>query len=100
MLRAEISDRCLLRLIKRYLKSGVMINGIVNLTDEGSPQGGNLSPLLSDIYLTAFDNELGKRGHKFVRYADDVNIYVKSQRSAERVLASAWKRVRTRFVNL
>lgn len=89
MLRAKISDQRVLSLIKRYLKSGVMINGVVTRTEEGSPQGGNLSPLLSNIYLTAFDRELERRGHKFVRYADDVNIYVKSQRAAERVLASS-----------
>lgn len=89
MLRAKISDQRVLCLIKRYLKSGVMINGVVTRTEEGSPQGGNLSPLLSNIYLTAFDRELERRGHKFVRYADDVNIYVRSQRAAERVLASS-----------
>ena len=91
MLRRKISDHRVLSLIKRYLKSGVMINGMVSATDEGSPQGGNLSPLLSNIYLTAFDRELERRGHKFVRYADDVNIYVKSRRAAERVLASSRK---------
>jgi len=91
MLRTKISDNRVLSLIKRYLKSGVMINGIVSATDEGSPQGGNLSPLLSNIYLTTFDRELERRGHKFVRYADDVNIYVKSRRAAERVLASSRK---------
>ncbi len=89
MVRAKISDQRVLSLIKRYLKSGVMMNGIVTKTEEGSPQGGNLSPLLSNIYLTAFDRELERRGHKFVRYADDVNIYVRSQRAAERVLASS-----------
>lgn len=88
MLRRKIPDKRVLNLIKRYLKSGVMINGVINRTEEGSPQGGNLSPLLSNIYLTEFDRELESRGHKFVRYADDVNIYVKSQRAAERVLAS------------
>lgn len=90
-LRSTITDLRLLCLIKRYLKSGVMTNGVVTRTEEGSPQGGNLSPLLSNIYLTAFDRELERRGHKFVRYADDVNIYVKSQRAAERVLSSSRK---------
>lgn len=90
-LRAKISDPRVLNLIKRYLKSGVMINGVFNRTEDGSPQGGNLSPLLSNIYLTAFDRELERRGHKFVRYADDVNIYVKSQRAAERVLGGSKK---------
>ena len=88
MLREVIFDQRVLNLIKRYLKSGVMINGVRSRTDKGSPQGGPLSPLLSNIYLTAFDRELERRGHKFVRYADDVNIYVKSQRAAERVLKS------------
>ncbi len=91
MLRERIKDKRLLNLIKCYLKSGVMINGVVVSTSEGSPQGGNLSPLLSNIYLTAFDRELERRGHKFVRYADDVNIYVRSQRAAERVLSSSRK---------
>ena len=97
MLRRKISDKRVLSLIKRYLKSGVMINGIVSATNEGSPQGGNLSPLLSNIYLTSFDRELERRGHKFVRYADDVNIYVKSQRAAERVLASSRKFLETKL---
>lgn len=91
MLRERIKDERVLRLIKRYLKSGVMVNGVVNRTEEGSPQGGNLSPLLSNLYLTVFDRELEQRGHLFVRYADDVNIYVRSQRAAERVLKSCTK---------
>ena len=65
-----------------------MVNGLKQATTEGTPQGGNLSPLLSNIYLTAFDRMLESRGHKFVRYADDCNIYVKSQRAAERVMTS------------
>lgn len=89
MLRKEVKDKTILKLIRSFLKSGVMINGIVNATELGTPQGGNLSPLLSNIYLTAFDKELEKRGHKFVRYADDCNIYLKSQRAAERVMASS-----------
>ena len=68
-----------------------MINGLINPTTEGTPQGGNLSPLLSDIYLTAFDKMLESRGHKFVRYADDCNIYVKSRRAAERVMTNCVK---------
>jgi hypothetical protein len=65
-----------------------MVNGILSATDTGSPQGGPLSPLLSNIYLTKFDREMEKRGHKFVRYADDVNVYVRSRRSAQRVMTS------------
>lgn len=86
MLREQVKDKRVLTLIRKFLKSGVMINGIVNTTEDGTPQGGNLSPLLSNIYLTRFDKMLEERGHKFVRYADDCNIYVKSKRAAERVM--------------
>ena len=65
-----------------------MINGVVSSTEEGTPQGGPLSPLLSNIVLDELDKELEKRGHKFVRYADDCNIYVKTKRAGERVMAS------------
>jgi len=82
----EIKDKGVNRLIRKFLKSGVMADGLVSSTEEGTPQGGNLSPLLSNIYLTEFDRMLESRGHKFVRYADDCNIYVKSRRAAERVM--------------
>lgn len=88
MVRAEVKDESVIKLIRKFLKSGVMVNGLVSQTTEGTPQGGNLSPLLSNIYLTSFDRMLESRGHKFVRYADDCNIYVKSRRAAERVMAS------------
>ena len=88
MLREKVKDEQLLSLIRKYLKSGVMKNGLVSATQEGTPQGGNLSPLLSNIYLARFDRMLEARGHKFVRYADDCNIYVKSRRAAERVMSS------------
>lgn len=88
MVRTEVKDEAVIKLIRRFLKSGVMANGLVSQTTKGTPQGGNLSPLLSNIYLTSFDRMLESRGHKFVRYADDCNIYVKSQRAAERVMAS------------
>ena len=97
MWREKIHDNRVLNLIKRYLKSGVMVNGVVIATEQGSPQGGNLSPLLSNIYLTSFDRELERRGHKFVRCADDVNIYVKSRRAAERVLAGSRKFLETKL---
>jgi len=84
----EVKDKAVLKLIRGFLKSGVMANGLVSPTSEGTPQGGNLSPLLSNIYLTEFDRMLESRGHKFVRYADDCNIYVKSRRAAERVMES------------
>lgn len=87
----EVKDIRVIRLIRKYLQSGVMENGVVISTDEGVPQGGNLSPLLSNIMLNELDKELTKRGHKFVRYADDCNIYVKSRKSAYRVMTSITK---------
>ena len=87
-MKAEIADKRVLKLVNDYLKAGVMVNGVVIETEEGTPQGGPLSPLLSNIVLDELDRELEKRGHRFVRYADDCNIYVGSQRAAERVKAS------------
>jgi group II intron reverse transcriptase/maturase len=83
-----VEDKRVLKLIRAYLESGVMINGVVMETEEGTPQGGPLSPLLSNIMLDDLDRELEKRGHRFVRYADDCNIYVKTQRAGERVMES------------
>ncbi len=83
-----IKDKALLRLIRRYLQAGIMIGGVVRERYEGTPQGGPLSPLLANIYLTELDRELEKRGHRFVRYADDCNIYLKSERAAKRVFIS------------
>lgn len=83
-----IGDKRVLGLIRRYLRSGVMIEGVVQATEEGTPQGGPLSPLLANIYLDELDRELERRGLAFSRYADDCNIYVSSPRAAERVLAS------------
>ncbi len=84
----RIKDKLVLRLIRRFLVSGIMDNGMVQVNDKGTPQGGPPSPLLDNIYLHEVDLELEKRGHKFVRYADDMNIYVHSQRAGERVLES------------
>jgi group II intron reverse transcriptase/maturase len=84
----EIKDIRVISLIRKYLNAGVMINGVVNTTTLGVPQGGNLSPLLSNIMLDELDKELTKRGLKFVRYADDCNIYVKSKKAANRVMQS------------
>lgn len=84
----EIKDKRVLKLIRLFLQSGVMINGVVVETEEGCPQGGPLSPLLSNIMLTELDRELEKRGHKFCRYADDNNIFVKSKKAGERVMLS------------
>jgi RNA-directed DNA polymerase len=83
-----VKDRQVLALIREYLESGVMVNGVVMDTEEGTPQGGPLSPLLSNIILDDLDKELEKRGHRFVRYADDCNIYVRSRRAGERVMRS------------
>lgn len=87
-LSKKIQDIRVLKLIRRYLQSGIMINGINVRSEEGTPQGGPLSPLLSNIMLDDLDKELEKRGHKFCRYADDSNIYVKSKRAGERVMQS------------
>ena len=89
MLRETIHDKRLIDLIKKYLKSGVMENGVVMKTEEGSPQGGNLSPLLANIYLDRFDKEFEGRGVKVIRYADDIVLLAKSQRAAERLLETS-----------
>lgn len=84
----EVKDIRVISLIRKYLQAGVMINGVVNTTGKGVPQGGNLSPLLSNIMLNELDTELEKRELNFCRYADDCNIYVKSKKAAERVMYS------------
>ena len=84
----KVGDKRVLRLIRRYLQAGMMDGGLVHPRTEGTPQGGPLSPLLSNILLDDLDKELERRGHCFCRYADDCNIYVKSRRSGERVMAS------------
>jgi len=83
-----VKDKRVLRLVRRYLQSGVMVNGVVMETEEGTPQGGPLSPLLANIMLDDLDKELERRGHRFVRYADDCNIYVKTERAGQRVMSS------------
>ncbi len=87
-LASMIADRRVLQLIRRYLEAGMMADGVVSPRREGTPQGGPLSPLLSNILLTDLDRELERRGHKFCRYADDCNIYVRSRRAGERLRAS------------
>jgi RNA-directed DNA polymerase len=82
----KVSDRKILRLIRRYLEAGVMVDGIRQATVEGTPQGSPLSPILSNIMLDDLDRELEKRGHRFVRYADDLRVFVRSKRAAHRVL--------------
>ena len=88
LLAKRIEDKHLLQLIHKYLKTGIMINGVVMNSEEGTPQGGPLSPLLSNIVLDELDKELEKRGHSFVRYADDCNIYVKTPKAGNRVMKS------------
>ena len=88
LISQKVGDQLLLRLIRRYLKSGMQQGGKIIPRQEGTPQGGPLSPLLSNILLNELDRELAKRGHKFVRYADDCSIFLTSKRAAERVLAS------------
>lgn len=84
----KIADKRVLKLIRRYLEAGLMVGGVVSPRTEGTPQGGPLSPLLSNILLDDLDKELEKRGHTFCRYADDCNTYVKSKRAGQRILAS------------
>lgn len=91
LLSLKVKDKRTLLLINAYLKSGIMEGGLVSQRIEGTPQGSPLSPLLSNIMLDGLDKELNKRGHKFVRYADDCSIYVKSEKSAQRTLASIIK---------
>jgi RNA-directed DNA polymerase len=97
----RVKDKRVLRLIRRYLQAGSMEGGLVSPRLEGTPQGGPLSPLLSNILLDELDKELERRGHRFVRYADDVNVYVRSRRAGERSMASLerflWKRLRLRI---
>lgn len=89
----RVSDKAMLKLIRGFLTAGVLEGGLVSLKVEGTPQGGPLSPLLSNLMLDELDKELERRGHRFVRYADDCNIYVRSRRAGERVMANV-----TRFL--
>ena len=91
LLRKQVKDERVVQMIKRYLKSGVMEDGVAERTEEGSPQGGNLSPLLSNVYLNEFDWEFQKRGVPCVRYADDIVLLSKSERAAKRLLETSRK---------
>ncbi|MGH9446597.1 MAG: group II intron reverse transcriptase/maturase [Terriglobia bacterium] len=93
----RVSDKRMLRLIRSFLTAGVMGNGLVSPVDEGTPQGGPLSPLLSNIVLDEFDQELERRGLRFARYADDCNIYVRSRRAGERVMESLTRFITTKL---
>lgn len=84
----RVADKSVLRLVRRYLEAGVLAEGVVTAMEEGTPQGGPLSPLLANILLDDLDKELERRGHRFVRYADDCNIYVRSKRAGDRVMTS------------
>jgi RNA-directed DNA polymerase len=96
-IRRKIKDHRVLNLIRRYLKAGIMEDGVIIANEEGTPQGGPLSPLLSNIILTDLDNELERRGHNFCRYADDSNIYVKSEAAGKRVLESITRFLETKL---
>lgn len=89
ILRERINDAKTLRLIRQFLRVGVMENGLIKASTEGVPQGGPLSPVLSNVYLDKLGRELESRGPRFVRYADDCNIFVKSEMAADRVMKSA-----------
>lgn len=93
----KIKDKKLLLLIRRYLQAGIMVNGLIHTTEEGTPQGGPLSPLLSNIMLDDFDKELEKRGLRFARYADDCNIYVRTEIAGQRVMKSVVKYLTTKL---
>lgn len=93
----KVDDQRVLRLIRRYLQAGVMIDGVCVATAEGTPQGGPLSPLLANIMLDDLDRELSARGHRFCRYADDCNVYVRSERAGYRVMASIRRFVQGRL---
>jgi RNA-directed DNA polymerase len=93
----RVSDKRMLKLIRAFLTAGVMEGGLVSPVDEGTPQGGPLSPLLSNIVLDEFDRELERRGLRFARYADDSNIYVRSRRAGERVMASITRFITTKL---
>ena len=97
MVAKRVADRRVLRLIRSFLTAGVLADGLVGPTDEGTPQGGPLSPLLSNRMLDVLDKELVRRGHRFVRYADDCNIYVRSHRAGERVMTSVARFVASRL---
>jgi RNA-directed DNA polymerase len=96
-LARRVKDKRVLKLIRRYLQAGLMTDGAVSPRTEGTPQGGPLSPLLSNVLLDELDKELERRGHRFVRYADDSNVYVKSRRAGERVLDSLERFLATRL---
>src|SRR5438128_12163056 len=94
---ARVADKRMLKLIRAFLEAGVMEDGLVSTVEEGTPQGGPLSPLLSNLVLDELDRELERRKHRFVRYADDCNIYVASERAGKRVMQSVTGFIRRRL---
>ncbi len=93
----KVRDKRLLKLIRRYLTAGMMAGGVVSPREEGTPQGGPLSPILSNVLLDDLDKELERRGHRFCRYADDCNVYVQSKAAGERVMASLTRFLESRL---
>ena len=93
----KVKDKPVLGLIRKFLNSGILLNGVVVASEEGTPQGGPLSPLLANILLDDLDKELETRGHRFVRYADDCNIYVRSRRAGERTRRSVTNYLKNRL---
>lgn len=96
-LARKISDKRILKLVRKFLQAGIMKNGVCVTREEGTPQGGPLSPFLANILLDEVDKELERRGHKFCRYADDINVYVKSKRAGDRVMKSLTDLIETKL---
>ena len=97
IIRKTVNEDKVVSLIRKYLQAGVLVNGVFEKTEKGTPQGGNISPILSNIMLNELDKELEKRGLKFVRYADDCIIFTKSKKSAERVMENITKYIETKL---
>ena len=97
IIRKTVNEDKVVSLIRKYLQAGVLVNGVFENTEKGTPQGGNISPILSNIMLNELDKELEKRGLQFVRYADDCVIFTKSKKSAERVMESITKFIETKL---
>jgi len=96
-IKSKVNEKSILQLIRKYLKSGIMKDGMATVRAKGTPQGSPLSPLLSNIVLDELDKELERRGHSFCRYADDCNVYVKSRKAAERLMTSLTKFIESKL---